>query len=284
MVGGASVVLLAGVSALVLKGERDARRNLRLAQAREWARGTDKSPIEIIKPPSALQKEISKVEMGIVLEDIEATVQQFLEAPTVEEALGYVRGNEALKKRIRNYYQGRRYSPLQPRDLAPNGRVMKSGSLWAIDVVLQDFTIKPIAVERVEGGYRIDWESWVGYSEMPWDQFQATRPEAPLVFRVFCSEVDYYNFDFRDEKAWKSYRLESPDRTRVLYGYVARHSILESKLAPAKRAKENGAAFVLKLRYPEGAGSANQVLIEEVVVRGWVVESMGTMSRVDTTE
>jgi hypothetical protein len=81
--------------------------------------------------------------------------------------------------------------------------------------------------------------------------------------------VDYYNFDFKDEKAWRAYRLVSPDGEHLLFGYALRNSLLDQQLRP----NEPGAtvAVTLKIRFPKGDSSEKQVIIEEQVADGWVI-------------
>ncbi len=56
----------------------------------------------------------------------------------------------------------------------------------------------------------------------------------------------------------------------MLYGYVARNSLLDQRLRPP----EQGAtvAATVKLRYRENEQSPQQVVIEEHVADGWVLE------------
>lgn len=54
-------------------------------------------------------------------------------------------------------------------------------------------------------GLKVDWESWVGWSEMPWDDFLKIKATEPKLVRVMLKWVDYYNFDFSDEKKWRVY-------------------------------------------------------------------------------
>jgi hypothetical protein len=94
-----------------------------------------------------------------------------------------------------------------------------------------------------------------------------------VLFRVQLSDVEYFNFDFRDDNEWSSYRLESRDGMESLYGYVPRTSGLDQRVRPAD-AKEK-MKWVLKLKFPPDATRDNQVLIDSVVAEGWVVKPEG---------
>jgi len=80
--------------------------------------------------------------------------------------------------------------------------------------------------------------------------------------------VDYYNFEFSDERKWQSYQLRSPDGQHVVYGYVKRDSSADKELRPAE--KNSGNLVTVSLKFPVGETSKNQVLIEQILADGWV--------------
>lgn len=118
-------------------------------------------------------------------------------------------------------------------------------------------------------GLKIDWESCVGWPEVPWDKLLETKPRKPTLVRAMVKWVDDYNFGFSDENAWRSYRLLSPDGETMLYGYVERNSLLDQRLRPGEAAAT--VAVTLKIRFRENEQAANQAVIEEIVSDGWVV-------------
>lgn len=213
--------------------------------------------------------ELENNDLKAELPKIEAQIMEFLKADSVDEILKLARGDAEVKRRIRDYYGASKPVPLSPRDIAPSGRVLRRHGLWAVDVVLPERT-KPIALEKVGDHYLVDWESWVGYSGMSWDAVQKEKPTEPVLFRVLCSKVHYYNFDFKDERKWRSYRLESPEKKHILYGYVPRNSIQESMLTNPGEEDNHPKAYILKIRYPKEVANSRQVIIDEVLEAGWV--------------
>lgn len=223
------------------------------------AREETLDPIEEIEITN-LETEVGK---------LEALVKKFLAAKTVEEVLAATRRDPVLEQKIRDYYRLHRLSPVIPKVVAPNGRILRNRGLWAVDVLLPDHSVKPIAAERMDDGYVIDWESWVGYSEIPWGEVRKIRPKEPTLFRVLCAPIQYYNFGFADDRKWRSYRLQSPDRKHTLYGYVERLSIQESMLTRHDVKSDQSLAYILRIRFADDSGP-DQVIIEEVVDSGWV--------------
>lgn len=97
-----------------------------------------------------------------------------------------------------------------------------------------------------------------------------SRPTEPMTFRVKCENSDYYNYKFADDRTWQAFRLESPDGERTLYGYVPRDSPLAKEMTPLDP-EVRLSTLTLRLRYPEGAERADQVVVDRVVTTGWVV-------------
>lgn len=210
------------------------------------------------------------VDTDVGVEDLAVVVEAFLGAKTVNELLETVRDRERLEPSIRRYY-AEGYAPVPVRQIAPDGQLQTTGGLFSVLVELPDFSRKPIALAREGDGFLVDWESWVGYSEMRWDEFMRRRPTEPALFRVKTQQLDYYNFDFSDDKNWQSFRLESPDGEHTLYAYVPRYSAMVQELKPLNP-KVVTSTHTLRLRYAEGASRPDQVLVEEVIASGWVVE------------
>ena len=267
LVGGVAVLILfAGVMAfMVLKQDRVERERI----GQEYGK-VIKNPVG--EESSGPNVEEPEEDMRVELPLIEKRVREFLGAETIEEVLALTRGGLELEGMIRNYHSRHPLEPVNPREIAPSGNVMTSEGLWAVNVRLSDFSLKPMALERVQDHYLVDWASWVGYSEIPWEEVRETRPTEPVLFRVICSPVQYYNFGFSDDRKWRSYRLQSPDRMHTLYGYVERNSIEEGRL-PKGGGPKDGDAFLLRLRFMKHSGP-DQVLIDQVVSPGWVLREL----------
>jgi hypothetical protein len=80
--------------------------------------------------------------------------------------------------------------------------------------------------------------------------------------------VEYYNFEFLDEKKWQSYSLRSADSTYTFYGYVERGSALDNHLRPNQ--DENNLPVTLGLKFPLNPKNDTQVEIVDLVTEGWI--------------
>lgn len=203
-----------------------------------------------------------------VLAEAEPLAREFLEATTIEQILPLVRDPEAAEVHMRRFYpEGKVEAPGMAK-FNSSGVVTMLGPFRSIMVTTRDFETKPLVFTDSPGEMKIDWEAWVGWSDMPWHEFRASKPSKGQVFRVHLSAVDYYNFDFKDDSKWQSYRLESPDQKHAIYGYVERGSTLDQRIRP--NADTKSMALMLSLKFPEAVSSDDQVEIERFVNEGWV--------------
>ena len=215
-----------------------------------------------------LVQELRTADIDAEVAAMTEAVERFLGATTVDELLAVTLRDRYQQDRIRDYYRTRELKPKVAKQVASGGRIVKNGDLWATDVIFSDNSRRPITVQRGENGYRVDWESWVGYSEMTWEDIREARTMTPVVFRVLCSKVEYYNYGFGDEGKWASFRLQSPDREHTLFGYVARRSEEEKRLVRYGDKEGKPRAFIVKIRFAEDSGP-DQVIIDEVLSTGW---------------
>ena len=145
-----------------------------------------------------------------------------------------------------------------------------------LQMELDDFTSRAIAVERSEDGYKVDWESFAFWSATPWGEFLSKQPTEPFDFRVTLEIDDYYNFGYNDRTKLFCYKLADPENWAHCWGYCGIDSEVGMQINRMIRRQRqigmNVVKTILKLRFkpePE-ARDHNQVLIEAVVHDGWV--------------
>lgn len=236
--------------------------------------GGDK-PVPAVRPPSVAKPNVGKPAIHEIsdadfLAAAEPMAKKFLEASGIADLLPLVRNPKLAEPRIRSHYPDGKIPALGMSSFNTASEVVRSGSVFSVVVRTRDFEEKALFFHETPEGFKIDWEAWAGWSEMPWPEFLASKPKQSKTFRVNLSVVDYYNVAFADDKKWTSYRLESPDGKHVVYGYAESDSMLNSKLRPPPDSKTVG--MILALRFPENAASNNQVLIDHIVAEGWVLE------------
>lgn len=200
----------------------------------------------------------------------EPLARKFLEATTVDDLLPLVRNPAVTESRMRAFYPGGRIEAPGLSKVNSDGGLLFVGKFVALAVTTRDQQEKSLAMIETPQGMKIDWESWVGWSDVSWQKFLSDKPVDGHVFRVTVSNVEYYNFGFVDESKWRSYRLMSPDGEISIYGYVERGSVVEQQIH--LDADTTSLALMLSLKFPSGATSSSQVEIERLVADGWVEE------------
>jgi hypothetical protein len=196
---------------------------------------------------------------------------KFLSARSVDDLLPLVRNQQTAGPRLRSMYPDGKIEAPGMSAFDTSREVIRHGHAMSVYVRTDDLDVKLLSFFNTPEGLKIDWESWIGWSEMPWDQFLAAKPVSGKLFRVWLSPVDYYNFGFADDLKWQSYLLVSPDGEHSVYGYVERGSVLDNRLRPSPDVKKS--PLTVTLSFPENATSRNQVIVGNIVAEGWMLET-----------
>lgn len=204
-----------------------------------------------------------------LLNMVEPLGKKFLEAATVAEILPLVRNSDDVALKIRRFYPDGTVTPLGFSGISTVQQVLYKDAHVAVAFLTADQQTKTIVFSETEEGLKIDWDSWVGWSELPWDEIVAEKPTDSVMVRVYSKPVPYYNFDFSDDSEWVSYRLVSPDDEQMLYGYTKRGSLIDEQLRPSD--PKITTAVTLRISFPEGAVSSSQVKIDAFLADGWVI-------------
>lgn len=205
---------------------------------------------------------------ALLLAQAEPMARAFLEAETIEDMAKVARNPEVALERMRREFPDGRVEPLGMAEFNCTGIPEREPGLVIILVRTQDYEMRRLNFVETPEGIRIDWESWAGWCEMAWEDFTAERPTEPKLFRVIIRQSKYYNYEFADDSKWRSYLLESLDGAQMLYGYVERGSQVEDKLQLDPDL--DGELMMLTLRFPPADEPRNQVIIDDMVQKGWV--------------
>ncbi len=199
-----------------------------------------------------------------------AAIEGFLTAETVEARAEFIRDPERVRPLMKIFYERNPYEPEGFRKV-DESRISIGKTFMTSHVQTRDFLWAPIGVERVADSYVVDWESWVGYSEMSFEEMMKKRPRNPVLVRVTISPRTYYNYGFSDDKKWVSYRLAFPNDEGSLWAYVERSSELFSQLDAVYAGTEESFG-VFKIKFPSKARIKDQVILTEMISSGWVTE------------
>jgi hypothetical protein len=243
-----------------------------------WLRPTQDRPAPvavrppIAAPPSAAVKDTPDTsaqpgDFQAFRRETEAMAKRFLEAKTVTEMAHETPNPQQTEARARQMApDGKIEAPGFSAYVESSGLV-NDGQFTTVQVETRYEGSKPLTFVRTAAGWKIDWESWSGWSEARWADVIAQRPVSIVRLRATVTPIQYYNFYFSDEARWRSFRLESPDGEHVLYGYVERGSELDAKLPD--RGASDGARLLIDVRFPGDPSARNQVVIARLVNPRW---------------
>jgi hypothetical protein len=127
-----------------------------------------------------------------------------------------------------------------------------------------------VVIEKTPDTYKVDWESYVAYSEMSMERFRQSKPKESKLFRVLLTPENYWNNEFTDSKSLRCYRLTNREGTEQFFGYVNIDNPTYDHISQALVGAPNRTIHcVLRLRYPEKSSEARQVEITEYLETGW---------------
>ena len=224
----------------------------------------------------------------LTLQDIsgaEEAVRAFLASDSVERMLEHVRLPARVKPLMEQWYRNRPLQAMTAGEVT-NQNKLRSGELYLVTLEMTVNEPDPLspgetfpqsryfAVEEMRDSlgnsrYKVDWETSVGYQEMPLEEFREEMVKRPVPFRVRLRESDYYLHGFSDPREWRCVELYYPGRDEFhLYGYIRLGTGKSDRLLALVDGGISSAA-VLTLRYPDDAVSRDQVVVEDLLLPSW---------------
>lgn len=220
------------------------------------------------------------------VEDSRKVLKRFLGAATIEEMVKEVRHPEITRPRMERFYSE---TPIAPRTMRNEASTWGEVRIENHDFInntmeLDDFDVRTVALEVSEDGPpKVDWESFVNWSEMTWAEFLKHPPDDAVEFRVSVVADDFYNGAFEGhELDTLCFKLSSPRKTQYefCYGYCDINSevgsqilFMQRRAVQIQKLDEKGkpvANCILRLRFTPEGKRFNQVTIEKMIWQGWV--------------
>ncbi len=218
-------------------------------------------------------------------------LRKFLAATTIEEKLKWVRLPDRVRPMMSAWYAKYPDGALIPGGIVDRDKILAStgkDKLYLVQLELEVDEPGPLEPGRTrksrrwyfmeevgsaeQRSYKVDWEMAVKYQPMSWEQFRTQRPVQPVAFRVKLRGDDYYNHGFTDEKKWQAVYLYYPDpddgENFLFHGYLEDGTQAWRDLKVFTN-PGNSAAYILRLRFPQDARSADQVIVDGVEHKSW---------------
>lgn len=224
-----------------------------------------------VEPAVAEKKTVEEYTIDKHGKLLEESITKFLQANTIEELLPLVRHTPGVEDRMKNYYSHHEMEKRDLRTLANSASLLDHPDQILFEARLSDYSTKQGTAQLIDGKIYIDWDTFVVYSDMPWNKLSTDKPTKAVMIRAVSNPSSYYNFDFTDDK-WAAFELSSPAEDMTFIGYVPKNSALHAKLSPI--GGNERLEVILKVKYPEEAISSNQIIIEDVVDTKWFIDTL----------
>lgn len=214
-------------------------------------------------------------EAAELIDRINASIREFIGATSVESLIRLVRHSGRVAPLMRQYYAEKAldHGHLKSVRMLQPVTLDNRANFWMATVALSDGKVHSLVLEIGESGEPlIDWETFVCYQPMPWDDFARKRPiGASLDFRVYLEKDNFYNYEFADAGRWVCFRLTALDSEETVFGYAEMESeTAQVLLRQLERHGTDRVSLLLRLTIPEGIQSRNGVVIEKLLCPRWL--------------
>lgn len=203
-----------------------------------------------------------------------AALMGFLKAPTAAQRLAFVADPTLVESRFKAFYQ-KSGDAAVPYASIREAEVVGNGTVSEHDVVLRDGRVmRASVVKNADGGYLVDWPSFVAEGDMDWLDFMHQKVSQPVMLRVAVESGDFFGGDFSDSKWLLCVKLTHPAHPEAppIFAYVEKQSVLGREMDYWLKLGESQAMpLTVRVKYPPIASADNQVWLSDLVAPGWVL-------------
>ncbi len=204
---------------------------------------------------------------------VSASLEEFLNSDDIEAKIKLSRSSERVIPLMRKYYQNYDDGPIAFRRISSAGEKGTGiiDGFYLIKVSFPDFSILPVILAYENDRIVVDWESFVGYSEITLSEFISKKPRNSTLMRLNASSDNYFNYQFQEDM-YRCLYLRNPEDTEAVYGYIERGGRADDQLSRIIESGQSIRFLTLKIQYPKKLGGKNQVIIDEIVTSGWLIK------------
>ena len=204
---------------------------------------------------------------------VSSSLEEFLNSDDIEAKIKLSRSSERVIPLMRKYYQNYDDGPIAFRRISSAGEEGTGiiDGFYLIKVSFPDFSILPVILAFENDRIVVDWESFVGYSEITLSEFISKKPRNSTLMRLNATSDNYFNYQFQED-IYRCLYLRNPEDTEAVYGYIERGSRADDQLSRIIESEQSIRFLTLKIQYPKKLGGKNQVIIDEILTSGWLIK------------
>lgn len=202
------------------------------------------------------------------------TLRRFFKAQDPSEMIRFIRDPERVKPLTDDYYARHGFAMPSLDEIVRFQEIMIKLKVFLIaDITLEGKGVNSahtVVLQDAGHGFVVDWETYVCYNPMEWDDFYRKRPEGVIAFRVLATLDHNPGFAFPGQAEWICVRMIGRDSDEEIYGYVRTGTDIALRM---QEMLEDEWEFpcILKLQFPQqGKGGDRQVHIRDLVMENWI--------------
>jgi hypothetical protein len=210
-----------------------------------------------------------------LISTLDTATGNFFDSRSVDELLRYVRHPERVRPLMESYYADKAPEPMRLENVIAYDplTIGNFASFWMVSCELEGGMRKQVLVQaNSKEDAKIDWETFVCYQPMPWDDFATSRPAGYTGdFRVYVERDHFYSNEFSDADTFACFRLTALGGEVTLFGYVNRKGLLAQRISELiDRSGGASAPMILRLNVPRGIVSKRGVVVQGLVCPRWM--------------
>lgn len=218
---------------------------------------------------SSASKKLERDKAMADWEDATKTIEAFLTAGSLAERMKWTAPARDSEKRMQEYESRSKSSPLlaKPEKIGPQFAL--HGRHLITTVTFAGQKPRHIALEKSTLGWRVDWESYVGYCERPLRDIAADHTTAePVEVRAEAYRVNPPPPGFPADE-YLALMLRHPDEGTALQ-VVVPWKRLDESLAGKTLAEALPGRYTFKIKPAAKEGSNGWAEVDEVICPGWM--------------
>ena len=234
----------------------------------------DEESIKMVEKSLSKDKEAALIEEAARdYEGMENLLRGFFGAETPEERLPFVRHAERVKPLMEDYYRRNDFETYKYEKVQEYHVInLETWPFVALSAMVEGGEEHAILLENTDDGYRVDWESFVGYQPMTLKELIEKRPTEGVDLRVYGTYDNFYSYEFTEELDYVCVKLTTRNSDQVVFGYIQAETEIASEFKKhlfAPKGKRKTQPFILKVRFLPDSKAPRSVLIEEIVSALW---------------
>jgi hypothetical protein len=202
------------------------------------------------------------------------TLRRFFKAEDPSVMIRFIRDPERVKPLTDDYYARHEFALHSLNEIVRFEEIMINLKVFLIaDIILREKGVNSahtVVLQDTGHGFVVDWETYVCYNPVEWDDFYRNRPEGAISFRVLATLDHNPGFAFPGQAEWICIRMIGRDSDEEIYGYVRTGTDIALRI---QEMLEDEWEFpcILKLQFPpQGKGGDRQVHVRDLVMENWI--------------